>query len=1057
MRHLSEVVEALAHQAADKCWVRIMQTSEERQAFCDITWSGLQSAVINFSSFMKNETADVNGRSTLAYLATSDVRCAAAIIAAIRTGTRLLILSSRNSVDVNQGLLDTTTCSHLLYGSGYEQQASKLSGLLPGLQCHKLKAYQDYFETVDCGEQDNSSHEFRSGETALILHSSGTTGRPKPIEITYGALAQMDETEEMPSPDGRKNKYSDMFSNDTLVTTLPFSHVMGLTTLARSIYSQGPLVLLPQGKPPTAHDMITAIRQSGALLAIFVPSMLQEVCDMSGGLDTLSSLKGVWYGGGPLNHACGDKISQVTKLLCGYGSTEMMTVFTLTPLHDEDWEYLEWHPEAGVVMEEVTETVFEMVIERKSDWRWQPVFYNYPNLSNWRSKDLFERHPSNGELWRYVGRIDDLIVLSNGEKINPASIEAGIKQHPLVTDAFVFGSGRFNLGILLELSESQTKPESIQERIDEVWPTLSEVNDDMPGHAKVLRSMILLSLPEKPFARSPKGSVNRQATLELYKSEIEDLYEGKEKFPDRKASLPDTEDSSRRLTNEIVESVRTVLGHLEDPPIDQDLFELGLDSLTALELADKIQESFAKIGSTSHECTAESLYKFPTIRKLVDNLSQPAPSDDTSSDQESGVKPSREENMSRLIHKYTAVLGISRATPSESKLTVVLTGSTGHLGSYILSSLLDRKDIGTIYCLNRSADAETKQKKRFQSMGLGFHDSFSDTIEFIHCDFNHNMLGISADKFDEIRTSMTQFIHCAWPVDFNKSLETFEKTAITGMVNCISFASEAEKKPVFIFISSIASVGNWSVIHAGQNQDPCIVPELCISDNSAPLHQGYGESKHVASCILANAVEKLGIRAAIIRVGQLCGPRSVEGRWNDSEWVPALIKSSITLGKLPRSLGNHSVDWVPIDTAASTIVDISMSSECSRALNANGREGVSLSCYNLVNPHIADWGDLIPAIQEYYKSFGNTDTNLEIVDLGDWIQDVENKGGASDQVHSLPAIKLLRLFKDLDKHTDAALRFSLENTSRSSAVFEKLGPITKQDMAKWLAAWNFMD
>lgn len=134
-----------------------------------------------------------------------------------------------------------------------------------------------------------------------------------------------------------------------------------------------------------------------------------------------------------------------------------------------------------------------------------------------------------------------------------------------------------------------------------------------------------------------------------------------------------------------------------------------------------------------------------------------------------------------------------------------------------------------------------------------------------------------------------------------------------------------------------------------------------------------------------------------------------------------------------------------------------MSSDCSRASNVASRGGVPLSCYNLVNPHIADWGDLIPAVQEYHKSLGNTDTNLEIVNLGDWIQDLENKGGASNKVHSLPAIKLLPLFKDLNKHTDAALRFSLENTSRVSAAFEKLGPISKQDMSKWLAAWNFTD
>lgn len=91
MRRLSEVVEMLAHQSPNDCWASVMQTSEHEGIY-DITWSSLQTAVAAFSTFMESELKDnAKGRKTLAYFAASDVRCAAAIVAAIKTETEVRI------------------------------------------------------------------------------------------------------------------------------------------------------------------------------------------------------------------------------------------------------------------------------------------------------------------------------------------------------------------------------------------------------------------------------------------------------------------------------------------------------------------------------------------------------------------------------------------------------------------------------------------------------------------------------------------------------------------------------------------------------------------------------------------------------------------------------------------------------------------------------------------------------------------------------------------------------------------------------------------------------
>lgn len=60
---------------------------------------------------------------------------------------------------------------------------------------------------------------------------------------------------------------------------------------------------------------------------------------------------------------------------------------------------------------------------------------------------------------------------------------------------------------------------------------------------------------------------------------------------------------------------------------------------------------------------------------------------------------------------------------------------------------------------------------------------------------------------------------------------------------------------------------------------------------------GYIESKWVTERILLAASAATALRPVIARIGQLTGGQ--DGYWKVTEWVPAMIRSSITLGMLP--------------------------------------------------------------------------------------------------------------------------------------------------------------
>ena len=76
------------------------------------------------------------------------------------------------------------------------------------------------------------------------------------------------------------------------------------------------------------------------------------------------------------------------------------------------------------------------------------------------------------------------------------------------------------------------------------------------------------------------------------------------------------------------------------------------------------------------------------------------------------------------------------------------------------------------------------------------------------------------------------------------------------------------------------------------------MPELPIADARGVVGLGYGESKWAAESVLLRAAREAGLRANVVRVGQLSGDRA-RGGWNAKEWVPALLQASQVLGAVP--------------------------------------------------------------------------------------------------------------------------------------------------------------
>lgn len=154
----------------------------------------------------------------------------------------------------------------------------------------------------------------------------------------------------------------------------------------------------------------------------------------------------------------------------------------------------------------------------------QSVFTIFPDLNEWPTKDLFRAHPSLPHHWIHDGRADNLVVFANGTKLNPRAIEANVKSAPGVRDAIVFGTGRATPGILVECV-TLTASAEVTGYLDGIWSSVEATNARMPTNGVIMRDLLLLANPNKPLPRTSKQTLQRAAALQLYKKEIDALYD----------------------------------------------------------------------------------------------------------------------------------------------------------------------------------------------------------------------------------------------------------------------------------------------------------------------------------------------------------------------------------------------------------------------------------------------------------------------------------------------------------------------------------------------------
>lgn len=642
--------------------------------------------------------------------------------------------------------------------------------------------------------------------------------------------------------------------------------------------------------------------------------------------------------------------------------------------------------------------------------------------------------------------MDDVIVFLNGEKTNPVSMEQHIiASNAEISGALVAGAQRFEASLLIELSPDYLeslgtdyidKPSGRMKLIEMFWSSITEANASCPAHARIAKTHILFASPDKPMPRAGKGTIQRAAALMLYKQELDELYTNVENLTAKQGTEikgPGFTDDIHKLSEYIAQTLSEITGWSPSKVNDTDnFFSLGLDSLQAITATRHF-----RYGLEFPTFTPNLIYLNPSVEELAQAIIQVRNDIRASEEVRAEVQLSeREKILLELQEKLSTV--------RNRRQTVILTGSTGNLGTYILDALLDHPSVEYIHCLNRRIPAEFAPKP--DDISSNGDSSNPQPVIYWKADLARTDLGLPSPVSKMLREKATLIIHNAWPVNFNISLPSF-KPHLSGVVNLINFSSStaaAGPLPLF-FISSISSV-------LGHQVDSHSIPEEVIETNS-PAPNGYANSKYLAEQLLLHAARNGSKGMSLARVGQVAGAVRSPGLWNKNEWLPSLILSSLHIGAVPDDIGPTlgCIDWMPVDFLAEVLVELALRDD-------SAAPDRLVNVYHPLNLHPIKWKDVRDVFSEALSQ--RSGKQLKVIPFRDWIQWVRHDIEIVSKDEYLqarlaknPAAKLLDFFENVLEGQSMGNSLETVTTAQRSEKLRNVSAIKPEWIEKWLGEW----
>lgn len=324
-----------------------------------------------------------------------------------------------------------------------QDTGEKLSAL-PDEVRHKVKSFT---HLVQSSSSELVIEEVAPDDNAVILYTSGTTGRPKGAMLTHENLfSNARDTAE----------YLGMHSSDRVIATLPAFHVFALTVVVNAPLIKGATILLVPRFTP--QDVFSMARDQQATVFAGVPTMYNFLYQFpEANVEDFSSIRLAISGGSSLPvallHNFEDKFN--VRISEGYGLSEASPVTCFNPLNRDR--------KPGSIGMSIVNVENRVVNELGEDVQVGEVgelIVKGPNVMKGYYKMPEETAATIRDGWLYTGdlakmdeegyfyivdRKKDLVIVG-GFNVYPREVEEVLFAHPGIVEAAVIGLPDANFG-----------------------------------------------------------------------------------------------------------------------------------------------------------------------------------------------------------------------------------------------------------------------------------------------------------------------------------------------------------------------------------------------------------------------------------------------------------------------------------------------------------------------------------------------------------------------------------------------------------------------------------
>jgi thioester reductase-like protein len=530
------------------------------------------------------------------------------------------------------------------------------------------------------------------------------------------------------------------------------------------------------------------------------------------------------------------------------------------------------------------------------------------DASTWlRTGDLGFMHED--ELY-VCGRLKDLIII-RGVNYYPQDIEAIIETS--FPDVARGGSGR-TAAFSVEADGEERLVVVLETRNRRSPPEPSAITAAIRARYFIEPHTILF-VPPRTIAKTTSGKIARAQTRERWlRGELPVLaaHVGISQPTEAPSGLHGLLERIRQLYN--------LTGREE-----QTVAEIGMDSLTMVDLVLEIQKHFEEQGADELvDAVDAGFLQSQTIAglcALVDGvagevngrLPDMRQQFELLQDQHAAHEAARMQADVELVPATAvATTGWDLPLRTVAPERVLLTGPTGFFGPFLLAALLD-KTSAAIDVLVRATDAAHGHERLAAAMRRAnlftpeFEARFRERVTAVAGDLSRENLGLSARAWGELAERTGAILHNGATVNYVHSYEALRSHNVLGTRELLRLAMTGAAKP-FHLVSSTFIFG-WS--------PKAVLWETDGNNQMQRLDFGYSQTKWVAEQLVRRAAGR-GLPTRIYRPSLISPSTTLAGSRDDI--AIRLLAFMIKYGVAVQA--HNQISFLPADVAADNIVSI---------------------------------------------------------------------------------------------------------------------------------------